>query len=643
MCRTNLGSPLLGTADGRLSGPISPGQGEDDVDGLSDTSACSPSMSARRKHAPAVIETTGRRSLSPVDAALYPRKRVAIACELCRLRKTRCDAKKPACSLCTELEIACVYKRPADQKRDQDGTSVLQRLDRIEQTLTTLVDALGPQSKPNDVASTYTEQSYVRQGPRGFSSSYYGTQKLVCKMPNLLTFQPPSKVDHTWSYDCTQAFFMDQLNCNRETLNAQAQRSPLSLNLNRADLLQLQRSFAENFLKWMPLFDHETASTHLSAAQATQHHENNSSLCVVLLMYAVGSISVDTAIYTKTSHELPGFCYYATASGILDHSTEPISMASTSGDPCHWTDTTDLTVLQCRILMAAYMLFAMRPLQAWQAISRASQECLVLLKTGVTGGRSREQFSRVYWICYVLENELEVCLELPPSGIREFEASVPLPTGQFEEEGLYYLLALSSLRKLMMEVVDTVGLKASAAVRYAPVVALELRDQIDDWYNHLPHSLRFPVGQSYLFDTRKAYLRCAYHALVAVVTWPFVLECENVLCKVGPLEINEEAQRTIESASECLKTSREYLEAAEEILMQKSLVSHLVVRAYFALTMILLLNFPATGGKGDARSDDETEHLLRRAVANLAYWEEVPFMHAPMTEMRRIVQLKGLL
>jgi hypothetical protein len=84
-----------------------------------------------------------------------------------------------------------------------------------------------------------------------------------------------------------------------------------------------------------------------------------------------------------------------------------------------------------------------------------------------------------------------------------------------------------------MEVVDTVGLTSSTTATNAPVVALELRSQIDDWYHHLPSSLRLSLDQSFLFDTHKAYLRCAYHALIAVVTWPFDLHCKMFCTKLS--------------------------------------------------------------------------------------------------------------
>ncbi|KAF2493489.1 hypothetical protein BU16DRAFT_513429 [Lophium mytilinum] len=43
----------------------------------------------------------------------YPRKRVAVACEVCRVRKTRCDTKRP-CGFCTSSGLQCVY-RPLNQ------------------------------------------------------------------------------------------------------------------------------------------------------------------------------------------------------------------------------------------------------------------------------------------------------------------------------------------------------------------------------------------------------------------------------------------------------------------------------------------------------------------------------------------------
>lgn len=47
------------------------------------------------------------RDLSRIN---YPKKRVSVACELCRSRKTRCDAKKPSCSFCSQTGVPCNYR-----------------------------------------------------------------------------------------------------------------------------------------------------------------------------------------------------------------------------------------------------------------------------------------------------------------------------------------------------------------------------------------------------------------------------------------------------------------------------------------------------------------------------------------------------
>ena len=56
-------------------------------------------------------------------------------------------------------------------------------------------------------------------------------------------------------------------------------------------------------------------------------------------------------------------------------------------------------------------------------------------------------------------SELEICLELPTSGLKNYDTVVTLPSSHYEEEGMYYLLALTTLRKLMVEVVPSVGAK----------------------------------------------------------------------------------------------------------------------------------------------------------------------------------------
>ena len=471
---------------------------------------------------------------------------------------------------------------------------------------------------------------------------------------------------------------------------------------NEPHLWSLHRSFADNILKWLPLFDPDTAASHLRYARETRFQHTGSSLCVVFLIFANGAISQDHSPYSRSAHELPGFAYYARALSILER------LPATSKD---------LTALQCRILVTVYLLFAMRPLEAWKNITLASQECVLLLRANTNDDPTldhleqfREAFRRIYWICYVLENELEACLEVPSSGIRLYEAQVPLPISHYEEDGMYFLLALASLRKVMVEVLDTVGYKSlTGSVTYNPAVALELRTQIDQWYHHLPGPLRFQLDSNMLFDTRKAYLRCAYYALMAVATWPFVIPLsqepfseptrrqshdmglrrqshdmtprrqshdmgppppigptshpsqESVPRRgsqnqpqqnASPAPTSISTQDTIEpynpsndsayraAAHACLAACRTYLTYAEEILTSKTLVSHLIVRQYFAFTMILILCFNGVDLQDPDSFDDRKK--LEDAMRNLQYWGVVPFMGDCLAEMERVGKARGL-
>lgn len=80
---------------------------------------------------------------------------------------------------------------------------------------------------------------------------------------------------------------------------------------------------------------------------------------------------------------------------------------------------------------------------------------------------------------------------------------------------------------------------------------------------------------------------------------------------------------------------------AEEILMQKSLVSHLVVHQYFAFTMILLLNFGGVDLQAEGASMEERRQL-ERALRNLRYWGVVPFMGGSLSVLMRIARARGL-
>lgn len=104
--------------------------------------------------------------------------------------------------------------------------------------------------------------------------------------------------------------------------------------MSRAHARVLQRSFADKLLRWLPLFDHGTASTHFSSIDVGKS-DSTPMQSLVLLMYAIGEIAADSSVYALFSQDLPGFSFFSRALAILD--TFP-------------QFSKDLCTIQCRIL-----------------------------------------------------------------------------------------------------------------------------------------------------------------------------------------------------------------------------------------------------------------------------------------------------
>lgn len=88
------------------------------------------------------------------------RRRVALACGNCRHRKSRCDGRRPRCSLCIELGCACVYEQAGVAGNLTVGRSFLERL---EQRLVDIESSLAQvRAEKAEGSSTATPRSNKR-------------------------------------------------------------------------------------------------------------------------------------------------------------------------------------------------------------------------------------------------------------------------------------------------------------------------------------------------------------------------------------------------------------------------------------------------------------------------------------------------
>ena len=219
---------------------------------------------------------------------------------------------------------------------------------------------------------------------------------------------------------------------------------------------------------------------------------------------------------------------------------------------------------------------------------------------------TKEELHRILWSCSiflqsVLDNcktlkwhlpilcsELEAILKMRNHDMRLFQATVPLPLGSDGEEGFYYFLAQASLCKLLTDGLNAVGFFGmtfaagsqfyanvfsntfvDSKVIYAPIIATELRNQVAEWYLHLPLPIRFPIDTSPLFDLRKAYLRAQYYAIFVVIFWPSVIKTlENDPRGKETCNSNlTEWENVSRQSEECVRYCALFVGAAEQLLL----------------------------------------------------------------------------
>lgn len=169
----------------------------------------------------------------------------------------KCNAKPPICSLCLDLDVECVYQRPSpatDGDGDTDLASVHRRLDRIEVEIQALIHASS--GKPHHGGTLHVaEKREPSSTPHSFP-----TRRPVCKMPNLQRFCPVNTNLSELAYDVRLAFFRDQRSTVTEMTKAM-DSALCNLELSRPCLWGLQRSFADNTHKWLPLFSPKTVQS----------------------------------------------------------------------------------------------------------------------------------------------------------------------------------------------------------------------------------------------------------------------------------------------------------------------------------------------------------------------------------------------
>jgi len=303
-------------------------------------------------------------------------------------------------------------------------------------------------------------------------------------------------------------------------LQLEMAREPLqldtSLSLDLTNSACYVRAFFQRVNVWYACVNPYNWTSYYKIALSHRFREGAES-CIVLLVLALGSASSSGSIsLIQHDQEIPGMRFFAAAWALIPGLITTTTMASA----------------QCMILASAYLFYLVRPLEAWTLLNNTSVKLQLFLGgPGRIPPHSKELSERVYWNALLFESDLLAELDLPHSGIVQFEETIGLPGGFEEDEGdsvgrdeLWYFLAEIALRRLLNRVSHLIYTKGatSSTVSLEPVVA-ELDYQLTRWYESLPVSLQFLASRAPLSDPVQTVLRLRYFACRTIIFRPYIL------------------------------------------------------------------------------------------------------------------------
>ncbi|KAK9311169.1 hypothetical protein V1524DRAFT_460469 [Lipomyces starkeyi] len=593
------------------------------------------------------------------DPSKYPRKRVSVACEVCRLRKTRCDAAKPRCYFCSNAGIECDYRdsgpsftaeRPDDSSNlsqipRQDIASVLARVEALLQARTatsTSENPLVPTTSSWDFCQDVTAPDKQQASTQLSPSTHYLESPLSCSS---LTGQPleiPCLVGlslfgfaKTASKPCPPQLEPLLFDNGEDYLECEHQYNQLifdptvSIAINDVDLSfkscwKNLQSFTKNVLPWIPIFDQQVCAKLVQETIANGFKRYKPVTSLILFIFAIGALTRagDESAQTSLS-ETSGLDYFRIASRELD-------IISSDGDT--------VTISQCFVLKGCYLLLCLRTLAAFDAIHVAStitarqmaRKKWLEQKPGVL-----EACHRVYWVCYIMEHELRVVIHYGTE-LHQYD-HLALPLSNSHEPGFFWLLSEIALRQIYMNGLCQVGRTARAV--YAPRVARELVSQLEQWYEHLHPTVKFPLGPEPILDTQKAFLQAQYYAARFQVNWSYVVQ----LLSITDLDKNPNEEIVmLEGVQRAIEYAILVINSAHSLCQDRHLMLFTNLICVFALSMMVLciIDVPEFANLHDMNT---TVAAINQARSVLSYWADLDStMFVNLSRLDSLMRMKGV-
>ncbi|KAL5002212.1 hypothetical protein BDV10DRAFT_191786 [Aspergillus recurvatus] len=393
-------------------------------------------MGPRRGTDAGVADPPAKKPRAQAARNAYPRRRAMTACQLCRMRKTKCDNRRPSCGTCTSLQFQCVYQDASTDFSSFDAAS-LAILDRVNYAIRLIEQqpanpnassssdsprtrhvsqqnpekstylGLGPTAPPEEPISRSTEYSFLLEAQQLQAKC---ASSRVLQWPSLRDLCDPSEVDK---------FFF---NPTRSEDVAEQAVSSSGWGIREEDVPSLTERFLENVHTKNPILDSNELRK-LSRRIGEDGFQWDGPSCLILICCALGTIARPFSLEIPGPQDTPRLdgLDYATAESYYTAARKRIGLLDFS-----------ITAIQCAFLIGVYEMYSMRPLRAWLSFNRACTYFHTYLHSSSfrqpVDQSSETVRSRLYWSCLKSDCEMREEIALPPTELIKVEYSDAFPS-----------------------------------------------------------------------------------------------------------------------------------------------------------------------------------------------------------------------
>ncbi|KAH6621711.1 hypothetical protein C7974DRAFT_397016 [Boeremia exigua] len=494
--------------------------------------SCSTAPAASEEISSEVTRKRRRTEKSRVGAA-YPRKRAVAACQLCRVRKVKCNNARPSCGGCLSSQISCVYEDSQDHSAFDPASILI--LDRLNQVLARLDQ--GPSSSANTSPTAPTPGDSVHASTTATSDLDLAVEQESYDQLRVPSSQTTPDTILSWPVFQRQfpaSFTTDSVfeaevseDIQDSSQNDHTRFGQKVGGVNEECIPKLIKQFLQYVHIKNPVVDMDTIAMYAHTVSEEGIKWDTAS-CLVILACALGCVA-------RPFRNDPSSPLQCTS---LDYDEDALRQGEAYYNCARRRFgllKAGISATQCHFLAGVYLMYTMRPLSAWSQFRSASASYHLHLDfqarrvarygCAPVSPERRHLETSLYWSCYKSECELRMELNLPDSSLVniQYPDLHPVPpwtdtssisieqlgTGkkprqassdaldlQQQETSWFYYLTEITLRRLRNSVLNTLYVKdyrewTDEQIPYMTRAAIELEQQLKEWYNGLPAPLRY--------------------------------------------------------------------------------------------------------------------------------------------------------